>query len=203
MTKPEWQKKLEQLTQLDEPAATPGMSPIATHDLFARRGVPYFKPPIDRPYKTTESHDRLQSKFGVLTPESLLDLLRCTEVFVGDGPVSPVFSALKPTAIVLEKPVVCDRYSKANSWRMDGVIEAPGLHVIVEIKTVIDSMGELLGQCQRYMRHYRPAYLQDGEFCPVIVACPVIEPYIIEVLEAQGFYWLANERWDQFFGVRP
>ena len=39
---------------------------------------------------------------------------------------------------------------------MDAVIESEALHVIVELKTAIDSMGELLGQCQRYMRHYCP-----------------------------------------------
>lgn len=42
---------------------------------------------------------------------------------------------------------------------------------------------------------------KDGGYYTV-VACPVIEPYIVEVLEAQGFYWLANERWDEFFGVK-
>lgn len=162
------------------------------HDPFARRGIPYFKPPIDRLYKTTENHDRLQAKFGVLKPADLMRLAITCQV--------PLFRGIP--RIVLEKPVVCDRYSRANDWRMDAVIEAEALHVIVEVKTTIDSMGELLGQCQRYMRHYRPDYLDDGEFCPVIVACPVIEPYIVEVLEAQGFYWLANERWAEFFGVK-
>jgi len=160
--------------------------------LFERK-----EPAVRTPYKTTENHDRLQAKFGVLSNRNLLALLCRTQVVEGLPPDE------LPQRIVLEKPVVCDRYSRANDWRMDGVIESPGLHVIIEIKTAIDSMGELLGQCQRYMRHYRPDYLQDGEFCPVIVACPVIEDYIIDVLEAQGFYWLANERWREFFGVQP
>jgi hypothetical protein len=148
-------------------------------------------------YKSTEGHDRLQAKFALLSNRDLFRLLCRTRVVDGLKPED------MPQRIVLEKPAVVDRYSRANDWRLDAVIEAPGLHVIVEIKPRIDSMGELLGQCQRYMRHYRPDYLQDGEFCPVIVACPAIEGWILEVLEAQGFYWLANERWDEFFGVQP
>ena len=183
-----------------------GRKPICTESIVARFTPAAGETPLRKvppqfatraPYKTTESHDRLQAKFGVLHTFDLGRLLNTCGVSVPRLP--PLMS--HNFSIVLEKPVVCDRYSRANDWRMDAVIEASGLHVIVEVKTVIDSMGELLGQCQRYMRHYRPDYLADGEFCPVIVACPVIEDYLIEVIDAQGFHWLANERWNEFFGL--
>ena len=176
---------------------TPREKPTQSYDPFApaKPGLHGGAHGRRTPYKTTEDHDRLQAKFGVMCDWDLARLLRCTGVVKDCGP-----SRHMPARIVLEKPVVCDRYSRANDWRMDAVIESEALHVIVELKTAIDSMGELLGQCQRYMRHYRPGYLAEGEFCPVIVACPFIERYIVEVLEAQGFYWLANERWEEFFG---
>jgi hypothetical protein len=148
-----------------------------------------------RPHERTNhnAHDRLQAHFGTMTPPMMGRMLHT----VGIKEMGDLAASIR---CVLEKPVTVSKYHQGNLWRMDAVIERPGLHVIVEIKPRIDSMGELLGQCQRYMRHYRPNYLQDGEFCPVLIACPFIPDWIVEVIEAQGFYWLANERWDAFWG---
>jgi hypothetical protein len=125
-------------------------------------------------------------------------------------PPNPTWMMSYDVKTEIEKPVSTDKYAQSKYWSMDCVVtlfqsvnDFSGEKVsinrcvqcVIEMKTEIQSMSEVMAQVQRYKAHYQKG--QDNIF--YVIAVPHMKAYERLAFRRQGFHCFSDKQWDSIW----